>query len=77
MAFNLFCSGSVETSSQQRILAALLEKYDADGRPSSDKSRAVLVTFGAKLVRIIDLVKNIVKKCFLPPRRCYARKFFL
>lgn len=47
-------TGSKE-SSQQRLLAHLFAKYDGDGRPSSDRSRAVLVSFGAKLVRIIQL----------------------
>lgn len=50
-------TGSKE-SSQQRLLAHLFAKYDGDGRPSSDRSRAVLVSFGAKLVRIIQLVST-------------------
>lgn len=45
-------------SSQQRLLAHLFAKYDGDGHPSSDRSRAVLVSFGAKLVRIIQLVST-------------------
>ena len=57
-SWHLICfpTGSVEISPHQRILGALLEKYDGDGLPFSDKSRAVLVSFGAKLIRIIDLV---------------------
>lgn len=52
-----FLSGSEQTS-QQRLLAHLFARYDGDGRPSSDRSRAVLVSFGAKLVRIIQLVST-------------------
>lgn len=50
--------GSSELSSQQRLLPAMFAKYDGDGRPDSDRSRAVLVSFGAKLVRIINLVNK-------------------
>lgn len=47
-------SGSV-SSSQQRILETLLaQPHDSDAMPW-DKSKAVLVSYGAKLVRIIDL----------------------
>ncbi|KAM7433063.1 Neuronal acetylcholine receptor subunit alpha-7 [Porites harrisoni] len=46
---------SVENSPQQRLLGALLKNYDGDARPLSAKSQAVTVSFGAKLVRIIEL----------------------
>lgn len=54
----LLLSGSSEHSFQQRLLSAMFAKYDGDGRPDSDRSRAVLVSFGAKLVRIINLVNK-------------------
>lgn len=51
----LLSTGSSQHSSQQRLLSAMFAKYDGDGRPDSDRSRSVLVSFGAKLVRIINL----------------------
>lgn len=46
---------AVATSSHQKIIDTLLAKpYDSDAMPL-DRSNAVLVSYGAKLVRIIDL----------------------
>jgi len=55
---NCCLPGSSELSSQQRLLSAMFANYDGDGRPDSNRSRAVLVSFGAKLVRIINLVNK-------------------
>lgn len=53
-----FVPGSSQLNSQQRLLKDMFAKYDEDGTPHSNQSRAVLVSFGAKLVRIINLVSN-------------------
>ncbi|XP_078370582.1 neuronal acetylcholine receptor subunit alpha-10-like isoform X2 [Oculina patagonica] len=50
-----FSTGSPQLSPQQRLLKDMFAKYDEDGTPHSNRSRAVLVSFGAKLVRIINL----------------------
>lgn len=54
----LYVAGFSQLSSQQRLLADMFSKYDEDGTPHTNSSRAVCVSFGAKLVRIINLVGN-------------------
>jgi len=56
---------AVATSSHQKIIDTLLAKpYDSDAMPL-DRSNAVLVSYGAKLVRIIDLVRFLYP-CLFP-----------
>lgn len=62
--------GSSELGSQQRLLSAMFANYDGDGRPNSNRSRAVLVSFGAKLVRIINLVNK--RPCFFNSKFCLS-----